>query len=429
VSPSDAPGNPTPSPLPAAERARGRRLAIGSHPFGMTFMMVFTQPLPTLALLTLGASETQVGVQMALVNVSLLLQLPTLRLVARISKRSILVGAHALALTAALPLLAFGSLAERAGGAGVGIALLCFAFVSAAIGASNTVWFPLLRAYVEPERIGRFFGTLRTGWHLTLIVYFLGSQAWLARHPGDFGPLFGVGWALGLVRIALISRLPERSERTGERIRIREAVALARQPAMRRYLIGVAWGRAVHAATIPFVVTLMRREVGFDDSQVVLTTVAMFAGGLASLYLWGRAVDRLGAAPVFFWSALGMGALVLALVTVRGAGPGTLLAMVGFFFAHSVLSAGFGVADTHVLFQLTPSHAPSRALVLAAVCVGSLAGLAPALAGRLLDAALAGAIDRLDVYRVFFASMALLQALAFWPLRSFRRGGAAPPAQ
>ena len=206
----------------------------------MTFLVAFTQPLPTLALLALGASETQVGVQTALVHACMLLQLPTLLLVARVPKRSILVGAHTLALLAALPLLAFGALTHADGGRGV--ALLCFAGVAAAISASNTVWFPLLRSYVEPGRIGRFFGTLRTGWHLTLILYFLGSQAWLARHPGDFGPLFGVAWALGLARVTLISRLPERSERTGERIRIREAVALAREPAMRRYLAGVAWG-------------------------------------------------------------------------------------------------------------------------------------------------------------------------------------------
>jgi predicted MFS family arabinose efflux permease len=411
---------PEPEPLSESQRARGRRIAIASHPFGMTFQVVFTQSLPTLALLALGASETLVGVQTALVHVALLLQLPTLRLVARTSKRSILLGAHLAAMLAALPLLAFRSLSEAGGDAGRGIALVCFAGIAVGISVSNTVWFPLLRSYVEPERIGRFFGTLRTGWHLTLIVYFLGSQLWLARHPGDFAPLFGVAWGMGLARIALISRLPERSERTGERIRAREALALAREPAMRRYLGGIAWARAAVFATLPFVVTLLRREVGFSEAQVVATAVATFAGGLTSLYLWGRAVDRLGAEPVFRWTALGMGALVLALVGVRGAGSGTLVAVVAFFFVHAVLWAGFGVADTHLLFRLTPSHAPSRALVLASVCGGSAAGLAPALAGVLLGASLAGAVDRLEVYRVFFVVMAALQALSFLPLRRFR---------
>jgi MFS family permease len=408
------------APLPSRAQARGRRLAIASHPFGMSFQMVFTQSLPTLALLALGASETFVGLQSALVQGCLLLQLPTLRAVGRLPKRRILVGAHLVALLAATPLLGFRQLAHAEAGQGLALALGAFALVAAGISVSNTVWFPLLRSYVEPDRIGRFFGTLRTGWHLTLIFYFLGSQWWLARHPEDFAPLFGVAWLFGVLRVALISRLPEHSERTGERIRIRQALALARDPRMRRYLAGVAWCTGIRVATLPFVIVMLRREVGFSDAAVIVTTVASFAGGLVSLYLWGRAVDRMGAAPVFRWCCLGMGALVLALVFVSGAGTATLVAVVVFFFAHSVLAAGFGVADTHVLFRLTPAHAPSRALVLGAVSVGSVAGLTPLLAGGLLDVALEGAATRLDVYRAFFAGMACLQALAFLPLRGFR---------
>jgi MFS family permease len=417
------PGNEAPSPLERAERRRGRRLAITSHPFGMTFQTVFPQPLPTLALLALGASATQVGIQSACVFGFLLLQLPTLRGVGRWPKRRILVGAHVAALAAALPLLGFRSLAES--DAGLGIALIAFAGLAAAASVSNTVWFPMLRAYVEPERIGRFFGTLRTGWHLTLIVYFLGSQVWLARHPNDFAPLFWIAFACGLARIPLIARMPERNERTGERIRVREALALAREPRMKRYLLGVAWGQAGRATTIPFALVMLRREVGLSESSLVLATAAIFAGGLVSLYVWGRIVDRAGAAPVFTGCSLGMGALVLGLAFAGASGTVTLSAAVAFFFVYAALSAGFGVADTHVLFALTPDHAPSRALVLGSVAVGSVAGLTPLLAGTLLDAALAGGAAPLTVYRGFFVVLGGLQALAFLPLRGFtgaRRG-------
>jgi hypothetical protein len=413
---------PPEAPLDGAARARGRRLAITSHPFGMTFQMVFTQSLPTLALLALGASETQVGLQTAAVQGFLLLQLPTLRLVARVPKRSILVGGHVVALACATPLLAFSGLAGLDEGVGVRIALLSFAALAAAVCVSNTVWFPLLRGFVEPERIGRFFGMLRTGWHLTLIVFFAGSQVWLAGHPGAFAPLFGFAWTLGVLRTFLIARLPEHSERTGARIRIREAVALAREPRMRRYLVGVAWSTGVRVATVPFVIVLLRREIGFSEAQIVYTTIALFAGGLVSLYGWGHVVDRFGAAPVFRGTCVGMALLVASLTVVSGAGAGTLAAAVGFFFLHSILAAGFGVADTHVLFNLTPSHAPSRALVLGSVCVGTVAGTTPALAGVFLDAQLAAAAEPLGVYRAFFLGMAVAQALAFLPLRGFTRG-------
>ena len=42
------------APLDAATRARGRRLAIASHPAGMTFRTIFTEWVPTLALVGLG---------------------------------------------------------------------------------------------------------------------------------------------------------------------------------------------------------------------------------------------------------------------------------------------------------------------------------------------------------------------------------------
>jgi len=178
------------APLSQAQRARGRRLAISSHPAGMTFRMVFTQHLPTLALVALGASELQVGLQGAFVYAFIALQLPTLGAVGRVSKRRILVSAHVFAVAAATPLLFYAALAERGGSGAIAVALASFGFTAAGICVGDTVWFPLLRAYVEADRVGRFFGALRTGWHLALIGFFSFSQCASlrsSRWPG--------GWA------------------------------------------------------------------------------------------------------------------------------------------------------------------------------------------------------------------------------------------
>ncbi len=426
-SPSTQPAAPSQSaadPLSEQEQLRGRRLAISSHPMGMTFSMVFTQHLPTLALVSLGASETVVGLQSAFMFADLL-KLPTLRAVAWVSKRNILVLGQLAALVVAVPLLLFAWLARLASqgtGGAVYIALASLILVTACIRVSETVWFPLLRGYVEPARIGRFFGTLRSGWHLALIVYYVVARYWLAHHPGEFGPLFLLAWLCGLLRIFVIARLPERSERTGEHIRIREALALLRSsPNLRRYLLGVGWGTAVRMSVVPFVLVMMRREVGFSSGHVLYTTIASFAGGLASLYLWGRVVDRIGPAPVFRISALGMGILTAGLLAVQDAGGATLIGLIGFFFLHTVLASGFGVADTHVLFGLTPPEAPVRTLVIAAVVVSGLAGLAPILAGVTLEWMLGTAESSLVVYHRFFAVAAVCQSLAFLPLRGFRR--------
>ena len=417
--------NPPSPPLDEESRRRGRRLAITSHPLGMTFSMVFTQHLPTLALVALGASETVVGLQSAL-GLADLLRLPALRAVSVFSKRAILIAGQTSALVAAIPMLAFPWLLEasRTGSShAVAIAVLSLMGVVAGMRFSDTVWFPLLRSYVEPDAIGRFFGTLRSGWHFALILYYAAASLWLLEDPLGFGPLFAVAWGLGVLRIPLIRRLPERNERTGERIRAREAMALiVHDPQLRRYLTGVGTAAAVRGSLVPFVLVMMRREIGFSDGEILYTTAASFAGGLASLYLSGRLVDLFGPAPLFRVTAVGNAVLIASLVGVEQASPLALAGFVGFFFTFSAFTAGFGVADTHVLFGLTPPEAPARTLVIALTVSAVLGSAAPLLAGVALEHWLSQpGTDGLVVYHGFFLIAAAVQSCVFWPLRRFRR--------
>jgi len=142
---------------------------------------------------------------------------------------------------------------------------------------------------------------------------------------------------------------------------------------------------------------------------------------VGSLYLWGRAVDRFGAAPIFGLTGVGLAALYLALLGVE-ATPHALYLMIGFFFWLNVMAAGFGVADTHVMFRLAPVHAPTRHLVVADVASSLTYGVAPLLAGMALDRAVAAGATPLIAYRSLFAIAALLTLLSLIPLRHFRAG-------
>ena len=414
-----APIDAEPGALDATSRRRGRLLAVASHPAGMTHRNVFTDQLPTLALIGLGASEAWIGLQRAFEPVSQLLQLPTLRLVGRLQKRSILIGGQGIAVLGGLPLVAYAALVASGGGLALGVALASLWVTAVGIVISQTVWFPLLRGYVEPGRIGEFFGVLRTGWHLTLIAFFIGAQRWLASHPGSFGLLFGVATGAGLLRMALIARLPEAPAAPDERVRARDALALLRRHApLRRYLAGMILCGAPRRAALPFAVVMMRRAMGLTDADVMLTTVASFAGGFASLYAWGRAVDRLGAEPVFRATAWISAAMLVALAIV---GPhADLLAMVFFFFVFVALAAGFGVADTHVLFGLSPEQEATPTLVIADVTTSLAYGAAPFLTGVALDLAITAGADPTSAYRVLFAIAGVATALAPIPLRAFR---------
>ena len=409
-----------PGALDPALRRRGRRLALLSHPAGMMHANVYTDQLPTLALVGLGAGEAWVGAQRAFDPFSELLQLPTLRAVGRHRKRSILIAGQLVAVAGGLPLVGYAALQAAGGSRAVSIALASLAATTVGLAVSNTVWFPLLRGYVERDRTGSFFGLLRSGWHLTLIAYFLVAQRWLAAHPGSFGPLFGVATAAGLLRVALIARLPEAPVARGERIRIRDALALLRgERRLRSYLAGMILAGASRRAAIPFAIVMMRRAMGFSEADVVLTTIGWFAGGFVSLYAWGVVVDRIGTQPVFRATALGAAAL-LALLAVRGSG-GSLPFMIAFFSALSLLAAGFGVADTHALFAIAPESAATATLVVADVTTSLAYGAAPFAAGLALDGAIRLGIEPAAAYRVLFAACAVGTALALVPLAALRR--------
>ncbi len=389
----------------------------------MIFWTANTSHLPTLALVHLGATETVIGLQGGLLPAFQLLQLPTLRAVALASKRAILVCGQLLALTGALPLVFFGQLVAAGPEAAIALAFASFVVATAGLQISNTVWFALLNAYMEPDRVGRFFGAIRTGWHLTLILFFAGSQLWLDRNPGSFGPLFALAWILGLLRILIVSRMPERSEQSAARPRVRDGLArLQSDPLLRRYLIGVSSAGAVRYTMTPFVIVMLQRVLGFTSAQIMVTTVAVFAGGLISLYLWGRVVDRVGPYPVFRATAIGSGLLNASLIFIGDAGSAALAFATTYFFLRSVLAAGHGLADTQVLFALTPKDAPSRTLVTTQVSVAFLSSLAPVLVGLVLDALLSRATDALPVYQGLFVICGMAQALSFLPLRAFKSG-------
>jgi hypothetical protein len=404
--------------LEEAERERGRRLAVLSHPAGMTHRNVYTDQLPTLALVGLGASEAWIGLQRAFEPLSQLLQLPTLRAVGRLRMRTILVGGQLVAVAGGLPMVAYAALQGR-GDAALALALASLWITAVGIVISQTVWFPLLRSYVEPGRIGAFFGVLRTGWHLTLIVYFLLAQRWLEAHPGGFGLLFGVATAAGVLRILLIVRLPEAPPAPEGRVRVRAALRLLRDHAsIRRYLAGMVLFGAPRRAAVPFAIVMMRRSMGLSDADVMLATVAAFAGGFASLYAWGRAVDRFGAAPVFRGTALASALLLGGLAAVGAQAP--LTAMIAFFFVFTALASGFGVADTHVLFGLSPGREATPTIVVADVTTSLAYGAAPFLVGIALDAAITAGADPTAAYRVLFAAAAVVMALSPLPLHRFR---------
>ena len=78
--------------------------------------------------------------------------------------------------------------------------------------------------------------------------------------------------------------------------------------------------------------------------------------------------------------------------------------MIAFFFVFSALAAGFGVADTHVLFGLAPEHEPTPTLVVADVTTSLAYGARALRGGRRARSAISTGTDATTAYRGLFAS-------------------------
>ena len=97
----------------------------------------------------------------------------------------------------------------------------------------------------------------------------------------------------------------------------------------------------------------------------MVTTLALYGGGLLAVYPAGRLVHHFGTRPVLLstcWlRGLAVGGLGLTpLLSTHGEVLGAVAAL---FLIYALLSAAFGVAEIQVLFCHAPAEAPSAVIV------------------------------------------------------------------
>lgn len=420
--PSGDPAPPSevePGELSTDDQRRGRRLALATHPFSMTYRMAFMGDLATQGLITLGASAGPVGLFTSLGSFAALTQLPGLRLVEKIGKKNLILATQGLALLFSLPLLWFAGLQSLGDPWGWRAALISLSVVTLALVCGSTAWWPLLHGYVPRTRTGRFFSVLRTIWHLALIAFFLGCTWWLARAPGRFAPLFAIAWVCGLLRIVILWRAPERPESKAHPIRELFATIYRTAP-LRRYVTGVTLDQAVFRCVPPFTILMLRSEANLGEHEVMIATVANFVGGMLALLPSGWLVDRLGPRPVLIWACVLRGLIVLG-IGLAGfylSGRDLILAAGGLIMLWSFLVSAFGVAEVKVLFGLAGEGNPTQLIVGSVVTRAVFAGVIALVLGVSLELLLEAQVaEPLSLYLGLFAVLAALQAGAVIPFR------------
>jgi MFS family permease len=308
----------------------------------------------------LGGSDFQAMLPASLVLLLRVIQLPiSMTIPPRCGKRFMVVSWHiAAALFAAAFLLPF---LTGPGQVGVIAFLMLFSVALVASTSAMTFWFPMLHDLVPVSVRGRFFGKLRSIWNLTSLLVVLGAGVFLGKNPAlwQFQIVLLLSILLFSIRTFIVRRIPTGRSLAGELdfAKWQHYVrSLWRERALVMFLLyyGVL-GFFMGILGQPLVLYI--RHLGFPASANIFIFCFNNLGMVASLFVAGMFVDRLGTKRIFFATHLVL-CIVCFCVVAIGTMPSTTalyllpLAMV---VAGGMIAAS-GVAATAQMFHLVPDR-------------------------------------------------------------------------
>jgi len=280
------------------------------------------------------------------------------------------------------------------GGGQLGVILFLSLFsVAMVIGASGTTfWFPLLHDLVPVQMRGRFFGKLRSVWNFTSVLAVLGAGAFLGKNPAiwQFQVIFLLAVGLFVVRTLVIRQVPTGTSLAGELDFAgwqHHIKGLLKQRALVLFLVyyGVL-GFFMGILGQPLVLYIT--HLGFPASDNVIIFCFGNFGMIASLFVAGVLVDRLGTKRIFLTTHLVLCAVCFFVVAVgtMSRTAAMYLLPIALVVAGGMIAAS-GVAATAQMFHLVPDRGRAFFMslswiiivagrALSPLCVGGLLGLA-----------------------------------------------------
>lgn len=384
---------------------------------------------------SLGASATVLGILAGMMPLLVTTQIPAAKFVGRVGyRRFILAGwsvrVALIFLVALLPLT--GGFLDRATQLVLLLALLLAFNVSR--GISSAAWLPWIMELVPATFRGRHFARDQAYMNGASFVVFACSAFMLGAEPtpARFAAVFLFSAITGAISLPYLRRVPDclpPPESSGGDGPV-PWLALASHPPFRRLLeLNVAWSLAYGGVTT-FVVKFLKEGPQLPDDRILLLMSVAFAGGLASPWLMGPRLDRLGSRPLLAFTmatgvVIGLGWWLIAagLAPARNAVVLPLIVCVG------LVNAVFSAANNRLAMQLAPPLGRDHFFAIFMVVWQLTLGLSPVLWGLLLDVLGAWKTTVLGVewnrYSVYFLLVAGAFAVAFWLCRRLEETRAA----
>lgn len=342
----------------------------------------------------LGASNTLIGLLAAIPHLAQLVQLPAVGIVNRLRNRRLIsvvsssVGRAAWLLVAAAPFIlsTTGILAAL-------VTALMIASILAAV--SNCGWNSWIHELVPSDRLGKFFGRRFSYATAAGVVASMSAGLFLDHAaPQLFGSVtigysivFVVAFLFGILGVVFIARIPEiRYEPRSESVF--EALRRPLRDVNFRNLIHflASWNFAIYLAT-PFFSVYMLRRLEMDLTWVIALIVLGRLVNILFLRLWGSFSDRIThksvlavAAPLCLICILGW-----TFTTLPEKHFLTFPLLVALHVFMGVAMAGITLATGNIGLKLAPSGEGTSYLAATNVVSALAAGVAPLIAGRLVD--------------------------------------------
>jgi len=233
--------------------------------------------------------------------------------------------------------------------------------------------------------------------------------------------LIVIGVCFGVVCVWWASKIPRETPASvvgGPAAHLRNMLGSLRDRDFVRYLLGYGL-TLLGAAVATFLPLFMIEKVGLSSQAVVSLQIGALVGTLLSSYLWGWLADRYGSRPAIIISLIMRALVPLLWLFMPRYSPSSFLVgqIIAFFDGASKI--GFVIGAGRLLYvRIVPPAQRTTYLALYYAWIGVTGGLAPLVAGRVLDA-LAGLQGRwgpiiVDAYTVLFLAGAALFSVSLF---------------
>ncbi len=345
--------------------------------------------------LSLGASNTVIGLLAAIPPLAELIQMPAISLVERLrNRRLICISASLIArlswIVVALIPFVFGP------AAGIAVLVVSLIFYGSVSAVSHCSWSSWMRDLVPAEILGAFFSkrmalAMALGAVLSLCASIF-IDYWQTHFsvPVTFAYsfIFIAGFIAGLIDIWLMARMPEPLIRVADTPSLFRQVRAAFSDENFSRLISFvgSWNFAVNLAAPFFTVYLLTR-VGLDLTLVIILAVLSQGVSVISYQLWGNIADRYSnksvlrvAGPLFMLCILGW-----TFTTMPERHLLTLPLLVVLHVLMGLSTAGVTLASANIGLKLAPKGGATSYLATINITNSLAAGIAPIIGGMFVD--------------------------------------------